>query len=149
AGFRIERTDGAVAFFFLLEGGSRTSPPAAGASAGAAAGGRRVGSGVAHPLLPRTRVVLPGAGAVVVPRRHVEEPRARTVRGRIPVGAALRAGIDEDAAHWLGPVLRVLDRPALLVDAVAPRLLDERLAQEKLPRHAVEHVEEPVAIRPE
>ena len=58
-------------------------------------------------------------------------------------------GRHDDAAHRLRPERRVLDRAAVLVEAVVPGLLDEGLGHLELSGHAIEHVEEPVAVGPQ
>src|SRR4030095_14878230 len=75
----------------------------------------------------------------VLPCGHVEETGARTVRGAVPIRAALIAWIDEcaflgrcDPGYWI--------RPALFVEAIDPVHLDERKALQELTTRAVENV---------
>src|SRR5712671_3644445 len=81
---------------------------------------------------------------VAFPRRDVEETSARTVGRRIPVRPALvpRPG-------RLPRRLRRLIRPPALVEAIHPVHFHEGLADEKLPRLALEHVEVAVAVCPD
>ena len=144
AGLRIDRADRAVALRLRAE--RRVGPSACAATPAAAWNARP--AGVLLPGFPRRNVGLPGDDRVVVPRRQVEQSRARAVRRRVPVRAALRSRLDVGALDGRLGVGRP-DGPPLRIESFVPVLLHEGLAHQELTGDAIQHVEEPVAIPPQ
>src|SRR5207244_13111815 len=137
AGFGVYCPDGSESFRFLTVSDSGTASTSA--------------TTITHvPLVfhPGTGIAFAGDTPVVVPSGDIEESRARTERGRVPIRSALRAGLDVVTAHTRGSGFGRFDGPAPFIEPDIPVLLDECLAQEELTGVAVKHVEETVAARP-
>src|SRR5262245_9285670 len=81
---------------------------------------------------------------VVFPRRYVEEACPRTIRGRVPVCAALNAR--ECRQAW---GLWRQDRSPFCIESARPVHLHEKMAGKELTRHTIENIEESVAIGPQ
>ncbi len=82
--------------------------------------------------------------SIVIPGRHVEESGSRAVGRRIPVGAALYAGIDRSPRGR-----RCDQRSSVIIQPAGPGHLDEGMSGQELAVGAVQRVEEAVAIRPQ
>ncbi len=110
---------------------------------------RRSVADIALALRPGTRITLTRKGLVVVPDGQIKEPCLRAEGRWIPICPSLRARHHRNSPFWLRPERGVFDRPAVLVQAGRPGLLDERLAQQELSGGSVQHVEEAVAVGPQ
>src|SRR5262249_42286587 len=83
----------------------------------------------------------------VLPGGDIKQARDRTERGVVPIRSALVAGIHQ------GPLRCGQDsgssrRPALFIETGQPVGLDERRTRQELTVGTVEHVENPIAVRP-